>query len=665
MLNLLKTNNLAKHIFTWFCLFFCSVNLAAEDGVWDIQAYDWEEKPQLENRAYITKLEEAIIKNTHLFQIFYEGEDAAMYELLHRKIWVGSEKSIQSYNKLYLPVGDDENVKILKARVLLPNGEIFTLNDKDVQEGKDEEDNTYRYFALDGVQKGSVVEYLFLTKTDPSYMGTRVTLQRDVPVYDITFELVVPNNLIFKLKSYNQLNQPEKDTVLRYQNRYYIYQDSLAKFKEEPSSYSRAYMGYVIFALERNLYSGAKNISSFSNSAANIYANIHIEVDKKMAKEFKKIVAESKMSLGKTDREKIALLENYLKENYFVSNVGGKELYNVSSILQSRAMNEFGAMRLYHSIYNYANFTNTIVFTSDKSSTPFDPDFENNLMITEELLYFPEQDVYMAPTDITSRLGFFDDNLRNTKGLFIEGIQSADGISVGLEKVRHIPPLNAKDNYSELDIDWQLEGDGDLGKINVAHTMWGLQTGYLQTISKYVPEDEMDNYRKTILDSYYGESEIKDVEVENIEGVNFPTKPLVVKAHFNDEVYTEPSSTSTIVKVGMIIGPQSEMYLTEGERKLPVHHGFPKWYNRKIKITVPEGYVLKNLSSLVMNVKSDEDEPLMGFVSNYTYKNNVLEIEINEWYEKGDYPATEFEKYREVINAAADFNKKYVVLEKQ
>jgi hypothetical protein len=78
---------------------------------------------------------------------------------------------------------------------------------------------------------------------------------------------------------------------------------------------------------------------------------------------------------------------------------------------------------------------------------------------------------------------------------------------------------------------------------------------------------------------------------------------------------------------------------------------------------VPEGYTLKNLETLAMDIQSSQEEPLMGFVSTYTYKNNLLEIDIKEWYELGDYPVEMFDVYRRIVNAAADFNKKYVVLE--
>ncbi len=645
-----------------FCFALAANGQMETDSIWRIENYDWEETPTPETRPFITALDEAIIHYTHLLELRYEGEDATMFELIHRRIWVGNENVIQSYNKLYLPLTNSADAQIIKARVLLPNGTVLHLDADDVQEGKDEDDNVYQYFALDGVQKGSIVEYLFLTKEQPNYLGTRYTLQRDAPIFDLKFELITPFNLQFRLKSYNALNQAKTDTVLKYQNRYFIHQDTLVKFKEEPQSYERAYLGYVIFALDRNLFSDKRDISSFGYTAATIYSNVNVEIDKKMAKVYKQILAESGMNEERDETLKLARLENYLKENYFVSELGSDAMYDLASILQNHTMNEFGALRLYHTLFKFAGFPNQLVFTSEKSTTPFDPDFENNLMLREELLYFPNQNVFMSPTNITSRLGYFEDELHNTKALFIEEVNLNGGI-VGIDKVDKIPPQKANDNRSILEINWKLDPDGEAGKVDVAHTMWGLQTSYVQTFSKYVPEEEMDKFKKSLLGVYYSEVEMKDVVVENLEGVNFPIKPLIVKGTFNDEVYTEPGSTSTIVKVGLIIGPQSELYLTDSVRNLPVHHGFPKRYLRKITMEVPDGYILKNAESLVMNVTSDGEKPLMGFTSNFTYQKNVLEITIDEWYEVGDYPATMFETYRQVMNAAADFNKKYVVLE--
>ena len=54
-----------------------------------------------------------------------------------------------------------------------------------------------------------------------------------------------------------------------------------------------------------------------------------------------------------------------------------------------------------------------------------------------------------------------------------------------------------------------------------------------------------------------------------------------------------------------------------------------------------------------------------GFVSSYKVVNNVLEVYVLEVYRELKYPLNEFETFKKVINASADFNKIVLVLEKK
>jgi len=53
-----------------------------------------------------------------------------------------------------------------------------------------------------------------------------------------------------------------------------------------------------------------------------------------------------------------------------------------------------------------------------------------------------------------------------------------------------------------------------------------------------------------------------------------------------------------------------------------------------------------------------------AFISSYVQKGNELIVTNEEFYNVLEYPLEVFEKYREVINAAADFNKITLVLSK-
>jgi len=54
----------------------------------------------------------------------------------------------------------------------------------------------------------------------------------------------------------------------------------------------------------------------------------------------------------------------------------------------------------------------------------------------------------------------------------------------------------------------------------------------------------------------------------------------------------------------------------------------------------------------------------MGFISSYTLNKNILTIQVNETYKKVYYPMEQFEDFKRVINASADFNKIVLVLQK-
>ena len=70
--------------------------------------------------------------------------------------------------------------------------------------------------------------------------------------------------------------------------------------------------------------------------------------------------------------------------------------------------------------------------------------------------------------------------------------------------------------------------------------------------------------------------------------------------------------------------------------------------------------------ALNMNVEYKKDNVVtMGFVSTYKIENNVLKVHILETYHELKYPLDEFETFKKVINASADFNKIVLLLEKK
>jgi hypothetical protein len=127
----------------------------------------------------------------------------------------------------------------------------------------------------------------------------------------------------------------------------------------------------------------------------------------------------------------------------------------------------------------------------------------------------------------------------------------------------------------------------------------------------------------------------------------------------------ENAGNKILVKIGEIIGPQTEMY-QEKPRQFPMQVAFPHSLERTIEFTLPEGYTVKNPGELTIHDDYRENgEITMGFSSDYKLENNVMKIHVMEQYRKTFYPLSEYEDFKKVINASADFNKIVLVLEKK
>ncbi len=181
----------------------------------------------------------------------------------------------------------------------------------------------------------------------------------------------------------------------------------------------------------------------------------------------------------------------------------------------------------------------------------------------------------------------------------------------------------------------------------------------------YYSEDDKKKVTNDILKDFIPGIEIKQVRVENEGKDYFGVLPFVVKATFTSDNIVEKAGLKYLFKIGDLIGPQMEMYQKE-VRKLEVENNFNRNYHREITFVIPEGYKITNIDALTMDIYSEENgERIINFTSKYEIVGSSVKVIIDEYYKKLVYPANEYENYRKVINAAADFNKITLFLEKK
>ena len=180
-----------------------------------VSNYDWDSNPGYSIGTSDEKPMMAL-KEKHVVEFAY-SEDGALeeYYLEHKALWLNSNERIDAYNKIYLPYSNTSELLKSKARVITKGGKIIELDDSKILSAQDEETGKYyKYFAFEGVEKGSIIEYFYVEKRQPSFRGTAFRFQNEYDKKDIGFDLFSPSNLIFAFKSYNGLPEVTKDTLV-------------------------------------------------------------------------------------------------------------------------------------------------------------------------------------------------------------------------------------------------------------------------------------------------------------------------------------------------------------------------------------------------------------------------------------------------------------------
>ncbi|MCK7531628.1 MAG: hypothetical protein MZV63_11640 [Marinilabiliales bacterium] len=119
----------------------------------------------------------------------------------------------------------------------------------------------------------------------------------------------------------------------------------------------------------------------------------------------------------------------------------------------------------------------------------------------------------------------------------------------------------------------------------------------------------------------------------------------------------EMAGNKMLFNFGEIIGPQVELYNGK-DKERSAESEFNRWYYDRLVFKVPEGYKIMNPEVADMNITGQsEGETVFGFVSKHTYSGDTYTVDIDEFYRLIFIAPSDFPGFRNVVNAAANFNK--------
>ncbi len=626
------------------------------------KTFAWEKQPTVYKPQNDEKLAELVlVRDNNILEVAYDKDgQAVIYETHHLIYHVNTQKAIETINKVYIPTSQVNEEIELKARCITPENKIILFNTDNVKRVDNLEDSgPYTIFSVDGVDVGCDVEYYFTNKhTFHPYAFYKI--QNKMPLVQYNFKVISPKNLVYETRSFNGLNPFTKDATDTLKNVINFEHKNMPAVDEE--KYSATNANKYAFSIQL-AYNTDKSKSKFYTweTIAKWYYNDLFVIDKAQQKAVEKVIEKNKINKAETPEERIRALENLIKLQYDIG-VNNKET-DLISALQAKAFNESSSLRLYIAAFRKLEIPFELVFTTSRLNKKFDAKYPSYSFLDEILFYFPTIDKYTSPTEVLSRIGFPNPNTLANDGLFIKEITIGD-IGAPSSRIKQIPVNDYIKSAHNINIKTTIDANTFTAHLEVEQNLMGYNGYYIQPIYELLNAEQKLEVNK----GYYtlGKPETaKNTLVSNTDKESIFIKPFKVNYTQDIPDVIESAGDKIIFKIGELIGTQSELYqakkrVTEGD--IYSTHSL----KRILEITIPDNYKITNADEIKIDKRCIIDgKDAAQFVSEYTLEGNKMTVTVYEDYRVIKYPLANFEGFKDVINAAADFNKKTLVFEKK
>lgn len=641
----------------------CVFQLAVSQDAPYFESYDWEENPSYAVEEGNTE-DMIAVKEKTVTEFYFQKKDLVEYFLEHKVLWLNSDDAIEEYNKIYLPFSSRAELQVNKARVITPEGKLINLDQSKILTAEDEETGrTYKYYALEGITKGSFIEYMYVVKRPPSYTGDKVYIQDSYKKNKVEFDLFSPSNLLFKFKSFNDLPTVERDTLTTEKLHYKLHVVKVEKLESEYQAPYNASRAFLVYKMDKNTVGKGNDMVSYSNVSQNLYSTYYPDYSKKTKGLLKDFIDELELPENADEESISRKLDFFIKTNVYSQDVYSDDLKDLDQILTKKVANETGIIKLYIAVLRSLNVKHQLVLTTDRKQMKFDTEFEATNFLTDFLLYFPKSKKYLSPNASGTRFGFPMPYMMDNYGLFMKEVVIGDFKSA-VGKIKYIEPVKAEEivDVMKVTIDFNTENLTE-NIVNFDRAFSGYYAMNIQPFMHLIQGEKRDELVDNFIENITKELEIQSRKIVNDDSELFGLKPLQFIVDFTTEAFVEKAGRKYLFKLGDLIGQQVQLY-QEKERVLPLEEQFHRSYFRTLTINIPEGYKITNLDDInIDNSYVKNDKELFSFKSSYQLQGNTLTVTADEHYRENIVTVPMYEEYRTVINSAADFNKIVLLLE--
>lgn len=176
-------------------------------------------------------------------------------------------------------------------------------------------------------------------------------------------------------------------------------------------------------------------------------------------------------------------------------------------------------------------------------------------------------------------------------------------------------------------------------------------------------EAQQDNFKQEIAD--YADS--KPVSVGECKMLSMGNKSIndafVYETNYTMDGYVKKAGPNLIVSVGKLIGSQLTVEGKDRKRSADIHRSAPITIEHDIYLTIPNGYQVSAESLAQLNTSVSND--CATFKAKAGTEGNQLHLHVTKIYQHQQEPVANWNKLLQVVDAAANYTQKQVMLRRK
>jgi hypothetical protein len=555
------------------------------------------------------------------------------YRTIYKKIRINTKAGADSLTRLVMGFDANEGLRGLRIRVIKPGGETVDLNNE-VRMIDLNDDNKAIIVNNLALEQGSQVEYELSLKVRYDYSGNDF-LQSEIPCNQVSFTLIAPKTLTFRFKSSHGV-PPLKDSTAGEIRYYQLHMNHLPAYPNNSLYYVLPQLKRIDFALQQAVEGKDTTRMNWQQFAENNYIPL-VAVSKAEYKQLEKEIQKWPFVKYRLPvPQMIYLVEQYIKSNYqLVPSMETGETADISTILRSGRADKIGMTRLLNAAYYILNIPTQVLFTSSRDNLPIDSQLINYQLPKHTLLYFPTVQQSLAPTDMDTRFPCYPplwsgltaircrDTLVNEQSRVLTDFIETPVPTYTLSNITLDATLK-----SVSDPVWEVKQSfGGFPACNVKDAFGkagGATEAKFRIYNSLLPFEPA--MRKPV-----------NVTTQN-EVFNNQTldKPVILNSTLNTPSLVENKNNSMVFHLGQLLGGTMPVDMPLPPADLPVQITFPYYQEKRIHITIPDGYKVANKEDFSADI-TDGNSPSIGFKIRCEQNGNQLTIFTLEWYRQENY----------------------------